>query len=69
MIGAICGNALRGMGIGFAAGAVYVVARKGKEVSMPEKTGLLTRLDSTLVVSVIAADNSNDPTNVATAAR
>ncbi len=69
LIGAICGNALRGMGIGFAAGAVYVVARKGKEVSMPEKTGLLTRLDSTLVVSVIAADNSNDPTNVATAAR
>jgi hypothetical protein len=69
LIGAICGNALRGMGIGFAAGAVYVVARKGKEVSMPEKTGLLARLDSTLVVSVIAADNSNDPTDVATAAR
>jgi hypothetical protein len=57
LIGAICGNALRGMGIGFAAGAVYVVARKGKEVNMPAQTGMLARFDSTITVPVIAADN------------
>jgi hypothetical protein len=69
LMGVLFGNVARGLGIGFAAGAVYVVARKGKEVELPGQTGLLTRLDSTLIVPVIAADNSNDPTNVATAAR
>lgn len=58
LIGAICGNALRGMGIGFAAGAVYVVARKGKEVNLPAQTGMLARFDSTITVPVIAADNN-----------
>jgi hypothetical protein len=69
LMGVLFGNVARGLGIGFAAGAVYVVARKGKEVDLPGQTGLLTRLDSTVIVPVIAADNSNDSTNVATAAR
>ena len=59
LIGAIAGNALRGLGIGFAAGAVYVVARKGKEVNMPAETGMLARFDSTVTVPVIAADNNS----------
>ena len=45
-IGLIAGSLGRGMGIGFAAGAIYVVARKGKEVNMPEQTAMLVRLDS-----------------------
>jgi hypothetical protein len=69
LMGVLFNNVARGFGIGLAAGAVYVVARKGKEVDLPAQTGLLTRLDSTLLVPVIAADNSIDPTNVATAAR
>ena len=60
-IGMIAGNLGRGMGIGFAVGAVYVVARKGKEVNMPEQTALLVRLDSTVTVPYVAASNtSND---------
>ena len=69
LMGVLFSNVARGLGIGFAAGAVYVVARKGKEVELPGQTGLLTRLDSTLIVPVIAADNSNDLTTGATAAR
>jgi hypothetical protein len=59
LMGALFGNVARGMGIGFAAGAVYIVARKGKEVDLPAQTGLLTRLDSTLTVPLIAAYNGN----------
>jgi hypothetical protein len=50
-----------GMGIGFAAGAVYVVARKGRQVDLPAETGLLTRLDSTLTVPVLSAENAVPP--------
>ena len=69
LIGAICGNALRGMGIGFAAGAVYVVARKGKEVNMPAQTGLLARFDTTVTVPIIAAENVNQSASGAIATR
>jgi hypothetical protein len=57
-IGMIAGNLGRGMGIGFAVGAAYVVAHKGKEVNMPEQTALLVRLDSTVVVPFVAANNT-----------
>jgi hypothetical protein len=60
LMGVLFGNVARGMGIGFAAGAVYVVARKGKEVELPAQTGLLTRLDSALTVPLITASNNND---------
>jgi hypothetical protein len=46
------------MGIGFAAGVVYVTARKGKEVNTPEQTAMLVRLDSTVTVPFVAASNS-----------
>ena len=68
-MGALFGNVARGMGIGFAAGAVYVVARKGRQVDLPAETGLLTRLDSTLTVPLIAASNANDSPSGATQAR
>jgi hypothetical protein len=58
LMGVLFSNVARGMGIGFAAGAVYVVARKGREVELPAQTGLLARLDGTLTVPVIAADNA-----------
>ncbi|HKM66797.1 MAG TPA: hypothetical protein VJX70_06490 [Candidatus Acidoferrum sp.] len=67
LMGVLFGNLARGMGIGFAAGAVYVVARKGKEVDMPAQTGLLARLDSTVTVPFIAA--SNDAPSATTASR
>lgn len=67
LMGVLLGNVTRGLGIGLAAGAVYVVARKGKEVQMPAQTGLLARLDSTVTVPFIAA--SNDVPNPAVAGR
>jgi hypothetical protein len=69
LMGVLFGNVARGLGIGFAAGAVYVVARKGREVELPAQTGLLTRLDSTLTVPLIAADNANHSATGAIAGR
>jgi hypothetical protein len=67
LMGVLFSNVARGIGVGFAAGAVYVIARKGREVELPAETGFLTRLDSTLTVPIIAADNVS-PTG-ATASR
>jgi hypothetical protein len=55
LVGLIFSNVARGFGIGMAAGAVYVVARKGKEIDMPPQTGLLVRMDNTITVPSIAA--------------
>lgn len=57
LIGAVFGAATRGLGIGLAAGAVYVVARKGHQVNLPANTGILARLDSTITVPVVSAGN------------
>ncbi len=63
MVGLIFSNALRGFGIGMAAGAIYVVARKGKELEMPAQTGMLVRLDNPVTLPAISASNSNGPNN------
>jgi hypothetical protein len=67
LVGLVFGNVARGFGIGIAAGAVYVVARKGKEIDLPANSGILTRMDSTITVPVLsvsrvpgsAADNAS----------
>lgn len=55
LLGLIFSNVARGMGIGFAAGAVYVVARKGKEIDLPANSGMLVRMDNTVNVPMLAA--------------
>ena len=62
-IGLIAGNLGRGMGIGFAVGAVYVAARKGKEVNLPGDTAMLVRLDGTVTLPNIAASNGTYDSN------
>ena len=50
LVGVVFSHAIRGFGIGLAGSAVYVVARKGKEVDLPAKTGMVVRMDSTITV-------------------
>jgi hypothetical protein len=59
LVGAIFSNVGRGLGIGFAAGAIYVVARKGKEVDLPANSGVLARMDNTINVPFIPPAASN----------
>ena len=57
LLGIIFSNVGRGIGLGFIAGGVYVVARKGKEIVMQPQTGLLVRLDCRVTVPSITASS------------
>jgi hypothetical protein len=57
LVGALFSHVVRGFGIGLAGSAVYVVARKGKEVDLPAETGMLVRMDNTINVPVFSAEN------------
>ncbi len=50
--GLIFGSALKGLVIGAVAGGGYVLATKGKDVELPENTGMKLRLDENLRVPV-----------------
>lgn len=65
LLGVIFSNVGRGVGLGFAAGAIYVVARKGKEIDLPANSGILTRMDNTVDVPFLAAV-SNPPASAET---
>jgi hypothetical protein len=58
LIGAVFSHVVRGFGIGLAGSAVYVVARKGKDVELPAQTGLLVRMDNTITVPTVSANNN-----------
>jgi hypothetical protein len=53
ILGAIFSHVMRGMVIGLVGSSAYVVARKGKEVELPARTGLLVRLEKTLTLPVL----------------
>ena len=58
LVGAVFSHAVRGFGLGLAGTAVYVVARKGKEVDLPAKSGMLVRMDSTITVPSVAVSGN-----------
>jgi hypothetical protein len=59
LVGAVFSHVVRGFGLGLAGSAVYVVARKGKEVELPAETGMLVRMDNTVNVPVMSANNTD----------
>ena len=59
LVGLVFSNVMRGFGIGMAAGAIYVVARKGKEVELPASTNILVRMDNTVTVPSVPTANGN----------
>jgi hypothetical protein len=59
LVGTIFSHAARGFGIGLAGSAIYVVVRKGKEVDLPAKTGMIARMDSTITVPGNGATNAS----------
>lgn len=50
LIGKLASHAAAGFGIGLLGSAIYVSARRGKELSLPAETGMLVRMDSTVTV-------------------
>jgi hypothetical protein len=59
LIGAVFSHVVRGFGIGLAGSAVYIMARKGKDVEIPAHSGLLVRMDSTITMPATIASNTN----------
>ena len=59
LIGKLASHAAAGFGIGLAGSALYVVQRKGREVTLPAETGILVRMDNSITVpSVVASTGS-----------
>jgi hypothetical protein len=58
LIGAVFSHMVRGFGIGLAGSAVYIVARKGKEVEIPAQSSMLVRIDNTVTVPGVTPANS-----------
>ena len=59
VIGKIAAHAAAGFGIGLAGSAIYVVQRKGREVTLPADTGMLVRMDNTVTVPGFVASNGS----------
>jgi hypothetical protein len=57
LIGAVFSHVVRGFGFGLAGSAVYIVARKGKDVELPSQTGMLVRMDNTITVPAASANS------------
>ncbi len=50
LVGAIFGHVARGLAIGTAGGAAYILAKKGKEVELPQGSGMVIRMDRSLTI-------------------
>jgi hypothetical protein len=59
LIGKLVSHAASGFGIGLAGSAVYVVARKGREVNLPAETGMLVRMDNTVTLPGVAGSTGS----------
>jgi len=55
LIGKLASHAAAGFGIGLLGSAIYVSARRGKEVYLPSETPLLVRMDNTVTVPTFLA--------------
>jgi hypothetical protein len=60
VVGLVFSSVARGFGIGMAGGAIYVVARKGKEVEMPAQTGFLVRMDNTVTMPNLPVNSASN---------
>jgi hypothetical protein len=61
LVGLIFSNVARGFGIGLAGSAVYIVARKGKEVNLPAGTGMLVSIDNAVTLPGTITPTPADP--------
>ena len=58
-LGLVFSRVMRGTILGLAGSGAYIAARKGKNVELPAKTGMIVRMDSTLSVPSLLLRNSS----------
>ena len=54
VVGAVFSHAIRGLTIGLIGGTGFIMARKGKGVELPARSGILVRTDNTITLPAIA---------------
>jgi hypothetical protein len=57
LIGAVFSHVARGFGIGLIGSTAYILSRKGKEVELPAQTIIDVRMDNTVTLPRIIAEN------------
>jgi hypothetical protein len=57
LIGAVFSHVARGFGIGLIGSSAYILSRKGKEVELPVQTIIDVRIDNTVTLPRIIAEN------------
>ncbi|MGH9678939.1 MAG: hypothetical protein ACRD4Y_03230 [Candidatus Acidiferrales bacterium] len=57
LVGAVFSNVARGFGIGIAGSAIYILERKGKDVELPAQTAITVRMDNTVTLPRLSAEN------------
>ena len=60
LVGAVFSHAMRGFGFGMIGSAAYIIERKGKEVELPTQTAIVVRMDNTVNLPRIVADNTGE---------
>lgn len=58
-LGLVFSRVMRGTVLGLAGSGVYIAARKGKDVELPAKTGMIVRMDSTFSVPAMLLRNAS----------
>jgi hypothetical protein len=57
LAGAVFSHVARGFGIGLIGSTAYILSRKGKEVDLPAQTAITVRMDNTITLPRITAEN------------
>jgi hypothetical protein len=57
LAGAVFSHVARGFGVGLIGSTVYILSRKGNEVDLPAQTMITVRMDNTVTLPRITADN------------
>jgi len=58
-LGLVFSRVMRGTILGLAGSGAYIAARKGKDVELPAKTGMIVRMDSSLSLPAMLLRNSS----------
>jgi hypothetical protein len=58
LVGAVFSHVARGFGIGLIGSTAYILSRKGNEVDLPVQTMITVRMDNTVTLPRLTADNA-----------
>jgi hypothetical protein len=67
VVGAVFSHVARGFGFGMIGAAAYIVERKGKEVDLPAQTAITVRMENTISLPRISAENETSSPQMARA--